>query len=96
MVAALSIGTVGNILILISSCVFRGLRKHGFVFVINLAAADLCVAGIADPMCVIGELSNLSGLSITDIAASFQLTAFYPKIFHSFKSCRTITIMKIE
>lgn len=54
MVSALSVGSVGNLLILIASVIFKGLRKHGFIFVMNLAAADLCVAGIADPMCVIG------------------------------------------
>ncbi|CAL1536662.1 unnamed protein product [Lymnaea stagnalis] len=58
MVSALSIGTTGNILILVASACFKSLRKTGFIFVINLALADLCVAGIADPMCVIAVLKG--------------------------------------
>ena len=50
---ALLMGTIGNLFIL--SCVSRRIiSKVGKEFVVNLAVADLCVAGIADPMCIFG------------------------------------------
>ena len=55
MVTALVIGTAGNLLILVASACLKSLRKTGYIFIVNLAAADLCVAGIADPMCVVGK-----------------------------------------
>ncbi|KAH9513095.1 hypothetical protein Btru_035817 [Bulinus truncatus] len=58
MISALGIGSLGNVLILVSSACFKSLRKTGFIFNINLALADLCVAGIADPMCVIAVLKG--------------------------------------
>ncbi|XP_059172378.1 melatonin receptor type 1A-like [Physella acuta] len=58
MVSALAIGSTGNVLILVTSACFKSLRKSGFIFIINLAMADLCVAGIADPMCVIAVLKG--------------------------------------
>ncbi|XP_035828182.1 melatonin-related receptor [Aplysia californica] len=58
MVIALSVGTVGNSLILLASACVKSLRKSGYIFIINLALADMCVAAIADPMCVIAVLKG--------------------------------------
>ena len=56
---ALSVGTVGNILILVVTAGTRTMNRVGRDFVINLALADLCVAAVADPMCILGRLSCL-------------------------------------
>jgi len=53
---ALIIGTMGNILILVVSATTRSMNRIGRDFVINLALADLCVATIADPMCILGNI----------------------------------------
>lgn len=52
---ALSVGTVGNIIILIVTTGTRTMNRVGRDFVINLALADLCVAAVADPMCILGK-----------------------------------------
>lgn len=54
---ALLVGTVGNIFILIVSLTTRTMNRVGRDFVINLAVADLCVAAVADPMCILGKIS---------------------------------------
>jgi len=51
---ALVLGTFGNIIILIVSMTTRAMNRVGRDFVINLALADLCVAAVADPMCILG------------------------------------------
>ena len=56
---ALFLGIFGNIIILIVTLSTNAMNKIGRYFVINLALADLCVAGIADPMCIIGKLLEL-------------------------------------
>ena len=37
----------------------NAMNKIGKYFVINLALADLCVAAIADPMCIVGKLTDM-------------------------------------
>ena len=50
-------GIFGNIMILMVAGWARGLNKVGKEFMVNLALADLCVTGIAEPMCIIGTFS---------------------------------------
>ena len=52
---ALLLGTFGNLIILTVTLTTDAMNKVGKYFVVNLALADLCVAGIADPMCIIGK-----------------------------------------
>jgi hypothetical protein len=35
----------------------KHMNKDARAFIINLAVADLCVSGIADPMCIAGVLN---------------------------------------
>ena len=51
----LQIGSGGNVLILLVIGTLRNFQRTGKMFIVNLALADICVAAIADPMCVIGE-----------------------------------------
>ena len=51
----LQIGSGGNVLILLAIGTLRNFQRTGKMFIVNLALADICVAAIADPMCVIGE-----------------------------------------
>ncbi len=54
-VVALSVGSVGNLLIVACFVVNKALRKVGNEFLLNMAFSDLCVTGLAEPMCVLGE-----------------------------------------
>ena len=51
---ALLIGTFGNVIIIIVTSTTSAMNKVGKHFVINLAVSDLCVSGIAEPMCIVG------------------------------------------
>ncbi|RUS83676.1 hypothetical protein EGW08_008582, partial [Elysia chlorotica] len=81
MVTALVIGTAGNLLILVASACLKSLRKTGYIFIINLAAADLCVAGIADPMCVVAVLKGEAWFNdkawLCETVAAMCLTACF-------------------
>ena len=55
---ALVLGTFGNLIILMITLSTNAMNKIGKYFVVNLALADLCVAGIADPMCIVGKLTK--------------------------------------
>jgi len=56
MSVALLIGLLGNSLILASTCLPGSINRVGKEFIVNLALADMCVAGIADPMCILGKV----------------------------------------
>ena len=51
---ALLIGTCGNVIIIFVTSTTGAMNKVGKQFVINLAVSDLCVSGIAEPMCIVG------------------------------------------
>ena len=55
-IVALSLGVAGNLLIIFAICSNRKLHTTGNVFMVNLALADLCVTGVADPMCILGKI----------------------------------------
>ena len=55
---------VGNVMILMVYLGSASLRKPPNYFIINLALVDLMVAGVADPMCIIGEMYFLPGLGL--------------------------------
>ncbi|XP_060584622.1 melatonin receptor type 1B-A-like [Ruditapes philippinarum] len=78
---ALSVGTVGNILILIVTAGTRTMNRVGRDFVINLALADLCVAAVADPMCILGVIKGekwfQSRWILCELVASMCLTACF-------------------
>ena len=52
---ALLIGTFGNVIIIFVTSTTGAMNKVGKQFIINLAVSDLCVAGIAEPMCIVGK-----------------------------------------
>ena len=52
---ALLIGTCGNVIIIIVTSTTNAMNKVGKHFIINLAVSDLCVTGIAEPMCIVGK-----------------------------------------
>ena len=56
----LQIGGGGNLLILLAIGTMRNMQRTGKVFIVNLAISDICVAVIADPMCVLGERSFIN------------------------------------
>lgn len=56
---ALCVGTFGNLVILAISATTRTMNRFGRDFVINMALADLCVAAVADPMCILGKSTNV-------------------------------------
>ena len=53
---ALLIGTLGNVIIIVVTSTTSAMNKVGKQFVINLAISDLCVSGIAEPMCIVGKI----------------------------------------
>ena len=55
----LAVGTVGNILILLTLILKEKPWGMGSEFVYNLAVADFCVTGIADPLCILGEYMHM-------------------------------------
>ena len=57
---ALVLGTCGNIIILTVAMTTRAMNKVGRDFIVNLAVADLCVALVADPMCILGNPTHLT------------------------------------
>ncbi|CAG2231637.1 unnamed protein product [Mytilus edulis] len=78
---ALFIGTFGNLMILLVAFWSRGLNKVGKEFMVNLALADLCVAAIADPMCIVGVIKGEHFFSdkpwLCNLIASMCLTACF-------------------
>ncbi|KAL8590158.1 hypothetical protein ACOMHN_010353 [Nucella lapillus] len=78
---ALVIGAGGNLLILTVLHSMRNMQSTAKVFVTNLALADLCVAAIADPMCVVavvkGEAWFDSRQWLCEAVASMCLTACF-------------------
>ncbi len=50
------VGTVGNLLVLGAVSTNKQLRNARNSFLVNLAFADLCVTGYADPLSIIGKL----------------------------------------
>ena len=52
---ALTVGLCGNSIIVGCFLVSKKLRKVGNEFLFNLALSDLCVTGLAEPMCILGK-----------------------------------------
>ena len=48
------LGVLGNVFIIYVMKHEKHMNKDARAFIINLAVADLCVSGIADPMCIAG------------------------------------------
>ncbi len=51
------VGSIGNLLVLTSVCIYVPLRNTDSVFLVNLALCDLMVTSIADPFGIIGKLT---------------------------------------
>ena len=49
------VGTFGNIVIIIINLLDASINNIGRIFIINIALGDLCVAAIAEPVCIIGK-----------------------------------------
>ncbi|XP_060068609.1 melatonin receptor type 1B-A-like [Ylistrum balloti] len=88
----LTVGTFGNILIILVSTFNKAFNKIGKAFMVNLAMADLCVAGLADPMCILGVVKGQAffddKLELCHFIASMCLTA----CFCAFLSLTMLTI----
>lgn len=56
---ALVLGVGGNVFLILTIMIHKKLQKVGREFVLNLAIADLCVAAVADPLCLIGKKQKL-------------------------------------
>ncbi|XP_021350652.1 melatonin receptor type 1C-like [Mizuhopecten yessoensis] len=86
------VGTFGNLLIIVVSACNKAVNKIGKAFMMNLAVADLCVAGIADPMCILGVVKGQTyfddKLELCHFIASMCLTA----CFCAFLSLTMLTI----
>ena len=54
-VLALTVGISGNLIIVGCYWVSKKLRKVGNEFLFNMALSDLCVTGLAEPMCILGK-----------------------------------------
>ena len=54
-ILALTVGICGNVTIISCFWVSKKLRKVGNEFFFNMALSDLCVTGLAEPMCIIGK-----------------------------------------
>ncbi|XP_052763779.1 melatonin receptor type 1B-B-like [Mya arenaria] len=78
---ALFVGTFGNLIILVVSITTRAMNRVGRDFVINLALADLCVAAVADPMCILGVVKGERWFQgrwlLCEVVASMCLTACF-------------------
>lgn len=93
---ALIVGVFGNIIIMIITAGTRAMNNIGRDFVMNLAMADLCVSGVADPLCILGK----NCLHLTQIPQSIMngisttvITLFKP--FYAKQSQHTFaTILK--
>ncbi|XP_069123724.1 melatonin receptor type 1B-B-like isoform X1 [Argopecten irradians] len=86
------LGTFGNFLIILISTINNTFNKAGKAFMVNLAIADLCVAGVADPMCILGVVKGATffddKLEFCHFIASMCLTA----CFCAFLSLTMLTI----
>ncbi|XP_033756111.1 melatonin receptor type 1B-like isoform X2 [Pecten maximus] len=86
------LGTFGNVLIIMISACNNAFNKVGKAFMVNLAIADLCVAGLADPMCILGVIKGATffddKLELCHFIASMCLTA----CFCAFLSLTMLTI----
>ncbi len=49
------VGTLGNVLVLVTIATNRNLHRAGSVFMVNLAAADLLVTAFMDPLSLTGK-----------------------------------------
>ena len=54
-VLALTVGICGNSIIIGCFWISKKLRKVGNEFIFNMALSDLCVTGLAEPMCLLGK-----------------------------------------
>lgn len=54
-VLALTVGICGNSIIIRCFWISKKLRKVGNEFIFNMALSDLCVTGLAEPMCILGK-----------------------------------------
>ncbi|OQV17432.1 putative Melatonin receptor type 1A [Hypsibius exemplaris] len=73
--AAAVLGTLGNMLIILSICCVRALRTCGNVFILNLALADLIVTVLIDPFNVVGAVAGrkilMADYTLCDYIAAF-------------------------
>ncbi|KAL5018798.1 hypothetical protein ScPMuIL_004520 [Solemya velum] len=78
---ALCVGLFGNTMILLILLANNVIHKVGKLFIINLVAADLCVAVVADPICILGALKGqaffMDNVIFCEVAASVCLTACF-------------------
>ncbi|KAL4240588.1 hypothetical protein ACF0H5_001380 [Mactra antiquata] len=76
---ALTVGVFGNIIIVVITAGTRAMNNVGRDFVMNLAIADLCVSGVADPLCILGVLKGEKWFQgrriLCELVASMCLTA---------------------
>ena len=56
---AMIVGLTGHVMIITAYIMDKRLRVGGNEFIINLAVADICVTGFADPMCILGRYFGL-------------------------------------
>ena len=58
-VLALTVGISGNLIIVGCFLISKKLSKVGNEFLFNMALSDLCVTGLAEPMCILGKFNLL-------------------------------------
>lgn len=57
-IIALTVGSVGNLVIVGCFAISKALSKVGNEFLFNMALSDLCVTAVAEPMCILGKWTN--------------------------------------
>ena len=68
---ALSVGIVGNVIIVGCFYISKALNKVGNEFLLNMALSDLCVTGVAEPICILGKFRALMLIGLAQIWLNF-------------------------
>uniref|UniRef100_A0A1I8GEA7 G_PROTEIN_RECEP_F1_2 domain-containing protein n=1 Tax=Macrostomum lignano TaxID=282301 RepID=A0A1I8GEA7_9PLAT len=82
---AMVIGFLGNIAIFITLLARPDVQKVGREFMANMCLADLCVTGLADPLCIVAAIKGEKYLTerpeLCTLVASLCLTACFCAFF---------------
>ncbi|XP_046363962.1 melatonin receptor type 1B-A-like [Haliotis rufescens] len=89
---ALLLGVVGNAIVILVSWLVKSVNRVGKDFIVNLAIADLCVAGFADPMCIIGVVKGEEWFDDKLWFCQFIATACLTACFCAFLSLTLVSI----
>ncbi|XP_067671594.1 melatonin receptor type 1B-A-like [Haliotis asinina] len=89
---ALLLGVIGNSVIILVSLLVKSVNRVGKEFIVNLAIADLCVSGFADPMCIVGVVKGEEWFDDKPWFCDFIATLCLTACFCAFLSLTLVSI----